>query len=30
MLPAMRVLHRAQEDRDARHGKQVLPGRPVI
>jgi 2-hydroxy-4-carboxymuconate semialdehyde hemiacetal dehydrogenase len=27
--PAMRVLHRAQEDWDATHGKQVLPGRPV-
>jgi len=29
VLPAMRVLHRAQEDWDATHGKQVLPGRPV-
>jgi 2-hydroxy-4-carboxymuconate semialdehyde hemiacetal dehydrogenase len=29
VLPAMRVLHRVQEDWDARHGKQVLPGRPV-
>jgi len=29
VLPAMRVLHRAQESWDARYGKQVLPGRPV-
>jgi 2-hydroxy-4-carboxymuconate semialdehyde hemiacetal dehydrogenase len=29
VLPAMRVLHRVQEDWDARHGAQVLPGRPV-
>jgi len=29
VLPAMRVLHRAQEIWDARYGKQVLPGRPV-
>jgi 2-hydroxy-4-carboxymuconate semialdehyde hemiacetal dehydrogenase len=29
VLPAMRVLHRAQEGWDARYGKQVLPGRPV-
>jgi len=29
VLPAMRVLHRAQEKWDATHGKQVLPGRPV-
>ena len=29
VLPAMRVLHRVQEDWDTRHGKQVLPGRPV-
>jgi 2-hydroxy-4-carboxymuconate semialdehyde hemiacetal dehydrogenase len=29
VLPAMRVLHRVQEDWDAKHGKQVLPGRPV-
>jgi 2-hydroxy-4-carboxymuconate semialdehyde hemiacetal dehydrogenase len=30
VLPAMRVLHRAQEQWDATHGKQVLPGRPVV
>jgi 2-hydroxy-4-carboxymuconate semialdehyde hemiacetal dehydrogenase len=29
VLPAMRVLHRVQESWDERHGKQVLPGRPV-
>ncbi|HEY3262257.1 MAG TPA: Gfo/Idh/MocA family oxidoreductase [Pseudonocardiaceae bacterium] len=29
VLPAMRVLHLAQERWDARFGKQVLPGRPV-
>jgi 2-hydroxy-4-carboxymuconate semialdehyde hemiacetal dehydrogenase len=29
VLPAMRVLHRAQEIWDAKYGKQVLPGRPV-
>ncbi|WP_214371260.1 Gfo/Idh/MocA family protein [Pseudonocardia sp. H11422] len=29
VLPAMRVLHRVQEDWDAKHGKQTLPGRPV-
>jgi 2-hydroxy-4-carboxymuconate semialdehyde hemiacetal dehydrogenase len=29
VLPAMRVLHRVQEDWDQRHGAQVLPGRPV-
>jgi 2-hydroxy-4-carboxymuconate semialdehyde hemiacetal dehydrogenase len=29
VLPAMRVLHRAQENWDARYGKQVLPGRSV-
>lgn len=29
VLPAMRVLHRVQEEWDAKHGKQVLPGRPV-
>jgi 2-hydroxy-4-carboxymuconate semialdehyde hemiacetal dehydrogenase len=29
VLPAMRVLHRVQADWDARHGAQVLPGRPV-
>jgi 2-hydroxy-4-carboxymuconate semialdehyde hemiacetal dehydrogenase len=30
VLPTMRVLHRAQEIWDSRHGKQLLPGRPVI
>jgi 2-hydroxy-4-carboxymuconate semialdehyde hemiacetal dehydrogenase len=30
VLPAMRVLHRVQEAWDARHGRQVLPGRPVM
>jgi 2-hydroxy-4-carboxymuconate semialdehyde hemiacetal dehydrogenase len=30
VLPAMRILHRAQEHWDARYGKQVLPGRPVV
>jgi 2-hydroxy-4-carboxymuconate semialdehyde hemiacetal dehydrogenase len=30
VLPAMRILHRVQEDWDARHGAQVLPGRPVV
>jgi 2-hydroxy-4-carboxymuconate semialdehyde hemiacetal dehydrogenase len=29
VLPAMRVLHRVQEQWDEQHGKQVLPGRPV-
>jgi 2-hydroxy-4-carboxymuconate semialdehyde hemiacetal dehydrogenase len=29
VLPAMRVLHRVQSDWDAKHGAQVLPGRPV-
>jgi 2-hydroxy-4-carboxymuconate semialdehyde hemiacetal dehydrogenase len=29
VLPTMRVLHRVQEKWDARHGRQVLPGRPV-
>jgi 2-hydroxy-4-carboxymuconate semialdehyde hemiacetal dehydrogenase len=29
VLPAMRVLHQVQEEWDQRHGKQVLPGRPV-
>jgi 2-hydroxy-4-carboxymuconate semialdehyde hemiacetal dehydrogenase len=29
VLPAMRVLHQVQENWDARHGTQVLPGRPV-
>ena len=30
VLPAMRVLHQVQEQWDARHGKQRLPGRPVV
>jgi 2-hydroxy-4-carboxymuconate semialdehyde hemiacetal dehydrogenase len=30
VLPAMRVLHHVQESWDAKYGKQVLPGRPVI
>jgi 2-hydroxy-4-carboxymuconate semialdehyde hemiacetal dehydrogenase len=30
VLPAMRVLHRAQEKWDARFGAQTLPGRPVV
>jgi 2-hydroxy-4-carboxymuconate semialdehyde hemiacetal dehydrogenase len=30
VLPTMRVLHRVQEKWDAKHGKQVLPGRPVV
>jgi 2-hydroxy-4-carboxymuconate semialdehyde hemiacetal dehydrogenase len=30
VLPAMRVLHRVQEDWDARHGAQTVPGRPVV
>jgi 2-hydroxy-4-carboxymuconate semialdehyde hemiacetal dehydrogenase len=29
VLPAMRVLHRVQEQWDEQHGAQVLPGRPV-
>jgi 2-hydroxy-4-carboxymuconate semialdehyde hemiacetal dehydrogenase len=29
VLPTMRVLHRVQEEWDAKHGKQVIPGRPV-
>jgi 2-hydroxy-4-carboxymuconate semialdehyde hemiacetal dehydrogenase len=29
VLPAMRVLHRVQEQWDATHGVQVIPGRPV-
>ena len=29
VLPAMRVLHQVQEAWDAKHGAQVLPGRPV-
>ena len=30
VLPSMRVLHRAQEQWDARHGKRTIPGRPVV
>jgi hypothetical protein len=30
VLPAMRVLHHVQESWDAKYGKQILPGRPVI
>jgi 2-hydroxy-4-carboxymuconate semialdehyde hemiacetal dehydrogenase len=30
VLPAMRVLHQVQEQWDAKHGKQPLPGRPVV
>ena len=30
VLPAARVLHRVQEQWDAKHGKQVIPGRPVV
>jgi len=30
VLPAMRILHQVQEQWDARHGKQTLPGRPVV
>ncbi len=30
VLPTMRVLHRAQEQWDAKYGAQVLPGRPVV
>ena len=30
VLPAMRVLHQVQEQWDARHGKQQMPGRPVV
>lgn len=29
VLPAMRVLHRVQEQWDAAHGKQLIPGRTV-
>jgi 2-hydroxy-4-carboxymuconate semialdehyde hemiacetal dehydrogenase len=29
VLPAMRVLHHVQEQWDAKHGKQVIPGRTV-
>ena len=30
VLPAMRVLHHVQENWDAKYGKQILPGRPVL
>jgi 2-hydroxy-4-carboxymuconate semialdehyde hemiacetal dehydrogenase len=30
VLPAMRVLHRVQEQWDAKYGRQLLPGRPVV
>ena len=30
VLPAMRVLHQVQEQWDAKHGKQQVPGRPVV
>ena len=30
VLPAMRVLHRVQEQWDAKYGRQVVPGRPVM
>jgi 2-hydroxy-4-carboxymuconate semialdehyde hemiacetal dehydrogenase len=30
VLPTMRVLHRVQENWDAKYGKQVLPGRLVV
>lgn len=30
VLPTMRVLHRAQAQWDAQHGRQLLPGRPVV
>src|SRR4029079_3497823 len=30
VLPAMRVLHRVQSDLDARHGAQLIPGRPFL
>jgi hypothetical protein len=29
VLPTMRVLHRVQEQWDAKHGKQLIPGRTV-
>ena len=29
LLPAMRVLHRVQEQWDGKHGKQLIPGRTV-
>jgi len=29
ILPAMSVLQRAQNDWDARHGAQSIPGRPI-
>jgi 2-hydroxy-4-carboxymuconate semialdehyde hemiacetal dehydrogenase len=30
VLPAMRVLHRVQEQWDAKYGAQIVPGRPVM
>ena len=30
VLPTMRILHQAQEQWDALHGRQRLPGRPVL
>ena len=30
VLPAMRVLHRVQSDWDAKHGAQLIPGRPFL
>lgn len=30
VLPAMRVLDRVQSDWDAKHGAQIIPGRPVL
>ncbi|HEY7274079.1 MAG TPA: Gfo/Idh/MocA family oxidoreductase [Actinoplanes sp.] len=30
VLPTMRVLHRVQEEWDAKYGKQLLPGRPTM
>jgi 2-hydroxy-4-carboxymuconate semialdehyde hemiacetal dehydrogenase len=30
VLPTMRVLHRVQEEWDAKYGKQLLPGRTVV
>jgi 2-hydroxy-4-carboxymuconate semialdehyde hemiacetal dehydrogenase len=30
VLPAMRVLHRVQEKWDSKHGRRLLPGRPVV
>ena len=30
VLPAMRVLHRVQSEWDAKHGQQLIPGRPFL